>query len=139
MKERDLYVMTFMSWENECDKNIRAVALCDATGFFFCAINCMRDGDMGEMDEDGVYSRVWYGDNIECYGSELDSLRPATHEEVELYMQHVSIEDAVGNIEGSDYRTNVVREVFGKYFSCVIAEDVKLPWWKRFVEWFYGL
>ena len=101
---KELVVETFMSWENESSvwnketnkyesETVRAIALCDPTGYFMQAINCMRDGDMGEKDENGVYGRIWYGDYIDCYGNEHETLRPATPAEVELYKQYCPIVD----------------------------------------------
>lgn len=85
-------VETFMSWENEDHDGtfIRAIALCNAEGYFEQAINCVRDSDMGEKDEKGVYSRIWWADYIKCYGNERD-IRPATPQEVELYLQYCDI------------------------------------------------
>jgi hypothetical protein len=87
-----------MSWDNEenyrTGKTVRAVALCDRTdsqGFFYAAINCMRDGSMGEKGEDGVYSRIWWGDYIE--NGDVQNLRYATIEEVELYLKHCPLEN----------------------------------------------
>ena len=93
-----------MSWENEGSvwnpetnkyesETVRAIALCDPSGYFSQAINCMRDGDMGEKDENGVYDRIWYGDYIDCYGNERETLRPATAKEVELYKKYCPIVD----------------------------------------------
>ena len=93
-----------MSWENEGlawnpetkkyeSETVRAIALCDPSGYFMQAINCMRDGDMGKKDENGVYDRIWYGDYIDCYGNERETLRPATAKEVELYKKYCPIVD----------------------------------------------
>ncbi len=97
---REFKVETFMSWENDYweknpethqyeQKTIRAIALCDRHGYFVVAINCMRDGDMGEQGEDGVFERYWGGDYI--YEDEYATLRPATGPEVALYLKHVPL------------------------------------------------
>lgn len=102
---KHLTVETFMSWENEGsvwnpetkkyeNDRVRAIALCDPTGYFDVAINCLRDGDMGEKDENGVYPRTWAGDYIDCYGTERDTLRPATPQEVELYLKYCPVGNA---------------------------------------------
>ena len=106
MKRFDVW--TFMSWENEgsvwnketkrydSDK-VRAIALCYPNGYFIGAINCLRDGDMGEKDENGVYDRVWWADYIDCYGNERETLRPANSEEVELYKKYCSVEGTLAD------------------------------------------
>ena len=115
---KKLTAETYMSWENETTvwnpekqvyekETVRAIALCDQTGYFVQAINCMRDGDMGEKDENGVYQRIWYGDYIDCYGNERATLRPATPEEVELYKQYcsyrsTSTEKPIGEVRMAD-------------------------------------
>lgn len=140
MKKKNLQVMTFMSWENEewlknqHNGNIRAIALCDASGYFFEAINCMRDGSMGEKDDNGVYERHWYGDYISCYGNERESLRPATKEEVDLYLRYVSIEDAVGMFDGI---TKIADTIYDRNISHVIVEYKPLSLWQRFLNFIF--
>lgn len=99
-----LTVEKFMSWENTHmvlnpetgkyeDEVVRAVALCDPSEYFSHAINCMRDGSMGEKDENGVYERIWYSDFIDCYGDERKTLRPATATEVELFKKYCPLQE----------------------------------------------
>lgn len=142
--KKNLQVMTFMSWDNEewannrNNGNIRAIALCDASGYFFEAINCMRDGSMGEKDHNGVYERHWYGDNINCYGNERESLRLATKEEIDLYLRYVPIEDAVGeNVVHDDFKVNIVdiNCTPFTYFDYVVVEYY-VPLWQRIKNFF---
>ena len=125
-----------MSWENPNEKGTWAIALCDSTGFFCEAINCARDGDMGKKDENGVYERIWYGDNIECYGDELDTLRPATRDEVELYLEYVSLEDAVGNLSEEPCSVHIVHKSYSEYVNSVVVRFVAPSWWKRLLSKF---
>ena len=92
-------IATYMAWENTervfntqakhyKTDTVTAIALCDSNGYFEVAINCLRDGDMGEKDENGVYERKWSGDYIDCYGDERNTLRPATQQEIDLYLQY---------------------------------------------------
>lgn len=133
-----------MSWENEDHdgKFIRAIALCNPNGYFEQAINCVRDSDMGEKDENGVYARIWWADNIKCYGNERD-IRPATPQEVELYLRYCDIlseysepyNKAVMRIYDSN-GTHIVFErrvwLARKYFVLVqaVRQKVRL-WWFR--------
>lgn len=128
-----------MSWDNEewvknKEKgNIRAIALCNTTGYFFEAINCLRDGSMGEKDKNGVYDRHWYGDYIDCYGDESESLRPATNEEVALYLDYVPLEDALGKIFFKN-STNI--KIIDKCLSSSInfnyvVVEYSRPLWRR--------
>lgn len=121
-------VLTFMSWDEEDldGSPIRTIALCDNTGYFDTAINAVRDGDMGEKDEFGVYSRIWYGDYIDNNYTAKD-IRPATGEEVNLYLRYCPLESR-GAYEYLDERiVNVVR---GKYYTSVIVRYYT-PWWKK--------
>lgn len=82
-------VCRFMSWQNAIiDTTVTATALCD-DDWFMAAINCMRDGDMGEQGPDGVYERIWYGDSL----WKDEKPRPATIKEVALFRDHVRLED----------------------------------------------
>lgn len=78
----------FKAWRNDCDEKIWAIALCDGD-WFDEALNCVRDGDMGDKDKDGDYSRIWGGDEI--WESEKASVRPATYDEVRRYIEKVGI------------------------------------------------
>lgn len=137
--KKNLEIFAFMSWDNEewvknrekC--NIRAIALCNTTGYFYEAVNCLRDGSMGEKDENGVYERHWYGDYIDCYGDESESLRPATNEEVALYLDYVPLEDALGKIFFKN-STNI--KIIDKClssdinFNYVVVEYSRPLWWR---------
>ena len=87
----------FVSWEQPFGGGVRAVALTDGN-WFMEAMNCCRDGDMGEMGDDGVYSRTWATDDLNVYGAEEYDYRPASPSEVDLYLKHCSI-DWYGNEE----------------------------------------
>ena len=131
--KKNLQVLCFMSWENDeatewseerqmfVSTKIRAIALCEQNGYFYEAINCMRDGSMGEKDDNGVYSRHWYADTINCNGDEYASLRYATNEEIELYLSHVSLQNAVG--DGKNYKVKIVDKEVSPYalFKYVIV------------------
>lgn len=81
----------FISW-SQAGYDVRAIALVDDTNWFFEAINCMRDSDMGTRGEDGVYSRIWSGDVANIYGDDEYDYRPASPQEVDLYLAHCDIE-----------------------------------------------
>lgn len=88
MKKINEYIAySFFSWEESGETAI-ALGYKYTSGidywWFDIAINCMRDGDMGEKGEDGVYDRVWYTDSIE----DGKHLRPSTKGEVELWLSH---------------------------------------------------
>jgi len=130
MKAKRLHVMTFMSWDNEYEgQTVRATALCSPSGYFDVAINCVRDSDMGERGTDLVYERKWYADYIDT--SAYENLMPSTKEEVEMYLRHVDLEDAVGNTYNDDFEVRIVNLERGRYFSAVITEIVERPWWKK--------
>lgn len=80
-------------------KTKRAVALCDGS-WFGVAINALRDGDMGEEGPDGVYSRKWWTDDI--YNAEVAGVSNANRAEVDLYLKHVTIDDAVADLCGGN-------------------------------------
>lgn len=136
-KKKRFTTLAFMSWKNQIDeKNLRAIALCDCAGHFDVAINCIRDSDMGKKDKNGVYERLWYADYISCYGGEEKSLRLATKEEVDLYLDYVSLDQAIG-LEFNPYdNIEVVSVVRGEYGSYVIAELKDEPWWKKLLNKF---
>lgn len=108
---------TFMSWDEEfCGETVRAVALCDSNGYFNQAINACRDSDMGEKDENGVYSRIWYADHIESGGK--GNVRIATPKEVELYLMYCNPGadlfpgiEYVGELELEDRTIGVYRNI----------------------------
>lgn len=90
-------VLTIKSWENielEYQKDERwprAIAAVSETDWFGMAINCIRDGDMGKRDEDGVYERFWASDQA----SNID-LRNATPAEADLYLKKVPMREILG-------------------------------------------
>lgn len=81
----------FLSWAQE-GYDVRAVALVNENDWFDEAVNCMRDGDMGELGDDGAYERIWYGDCANIYGDDEYDYRPATPSEVDLYLRHCTCE-----------------------------------------------
>ena len=81
----------FVSWEQPFGGGVRAVALTDGH-WFMEAMNCCRDGDMGNMGDDGVYSRTWATDDLNVYGAEEYDYRPASPSEVDLYLKHCGID-----------------------------------------------
>lgn len=89
-------LLRFVAWKNGGDpKAETAYALVEGHyDYFRCAINCMRDGDMGEKDERGIWSREWWGDSI--WPEERPTMRPMTYEEVEMYMQYVDVQEEYG-------------------------------------------
>lgn len=72
----------FVAWQNY---ETTAIAYMVENAWFQEAINCMRDGDMGEKDADGVYSRHWGGDEVWID----DEPRLATEIEIFLYLHKV--------------------------------------------------
>lgn len=123
MKMKKNYdVLTFMSWnEEDLDgSSIRTIALCDGSDYFDTAINAVRDGQMGEKDEFGVYPRIWYGDFIENNYTTND-VRPATADEVDLYLRYCPLEER---------REPIVGVVRSPSRSFVIV-CYYMPWWKK--------
>ena len=76
------YSGRFYAWNEDGET---AIAFSMNGRWFNEAINCCRDGDMGKKDEDGVYERHWFGDDI--YGIGVENVRYATPSEVELYIK----------------------------------------------------
>lgn len=98
--------LTFMSWDNpdlKEGKTIRAIALCgwDSGDWFTVAINAVRDGQMGEKDENGVYERKWWGDAI-WNDSDATNIRRASIAEVNLYLRYVTLEEAADITPGDE-------------------------------------
>lgn len=93
--------MTFMAWQNPFlmlgiveKSNLKpteewAIALCDENGYFTKAINCPRDG---QCDND----EIWYGDYIDCYGQEKESLRIASLTEAAECARRCGIPQLIG-------------------------------------------
>ena len=123
------YRKTFLSWresgvvgyDHEKKEWIydatRAIALCDGT-WFYCAINALRDGDMGPKDENGVYERKWWGDDI--YNTDVEDVRPADLGEVELYLKYVNLEE-----EAKEEGREIVSIIYGRDQTDVIFTDRK--------------
>lgn len=124
------YKKTFLSWDERgtvyskagnkhvlVEDTTRAIALCDGT-WFYRAINTLRDGDMGEKDENGVYERTWYGDDI--FNADVDNVRPATISEVKLYLKYCKLED-----EANDDGREVVALVYDHDQTDVIFRDIE--------------
>ena len=99
---KTFYKRTFMSWYEEgsvfdpvskqmVHERVRSIALCNGT-WFHAAINTQRDGSMGAKDENGVYERIWWEDDVMSSDAVTD-FRPATLAEVELYLKYCPIEE----------------------------------------------
>lgn len=91
------------SWNNDFENEPRAIAAVEEDGWFNVAINCVRDGDMGKLGLDGVYSRTWGTD----WADEND-LRPASEEEVEKYLNHIPMEWIIGDMDSIE-EVNIIR------------------------------
>ncbi len=132
---KELHLLHFMSWDEVEDfktgKNIRAVALCDEQGYFHAAINAMRDGDMGEKDDDGVYSRIWWGDYIN--NSDVKNVRFANQQEVALFLKHYPLAK-LAKEHKKNYKELFVAIVYDKARTDVAWRDYRAPWWKRLWE-----
>ena len=72
-------IMDFLAWEENGET---AFALVDRFGWFDCALNCCRDGDMGTKDANGIWSRQWATDWL----PDNAKPRPMTNDEVEIYL-----------------------------------------------------
>ena len=134
---RELHRKTFVSWDEIEDwktkKTIRAIALCDRCdkhGYFYVAINAMRDGSMGEKDENGVYERKWWGDYIE--NSDVSDIRPATLSEVQLYLKYCPLE-----VEAKFNKEEIVAVIYGEHHTDVLVRPKKDSWWKRILNFFH--
>lgn len=89
----------FLSWDEAGEV---ATALVEPDGdWFTAAINCMRDGSMGERGEDGVYDRLWWGDGIK--NGPARNIRPATLTEVKKWLAHTSPGDTEYDGNGCPY------------------------------------
>lgn len=80
-------LLLFIAWKEDQETAIALGHPYSIDGFdyfwFNMAINCDRDGDMGQKDAHGVYERKWRTDSVE-----LNKVRPATPDEVELYLRY---------------------------------------------------
>lgn len=110
--KKELYANKFLSWNEDGE---RAIALCDGNGYFFQAINCCRDSDMGEKDENGVYSRIWWSDYI--YNLDVEDVRPATKEEVDLFLKYCDPADEEKEMSDAGFRYLGEIEVDGKFYG----------------------
>ena len=81
--DENFQVWRFLSWSKN-NGGETATALCNSNGWFLQAINCMRDGDMGHVGEDGVYDRIWWTDSVDSW----DEPRAATVDEVAKWESH---------------------------------------------------
>lgn len=94
-------ILRFATW---IEYGERAYALMDQSTFFDTAINCCRDGNMGEKDERGIYSRHWAGDYADSSDTYVATVRPMTSDEIDLYLDYVK--DAIREndimIKGTD-------------------------------------
>lgn len=106
-------ILRFATWEEYGE---RAYALIDQYTFFDTAINCCRDGSMGEKDERGIYSRHWiadYAENSDTYGI---TVRPMDSSEIDMYLDYVK--DAIHNddimVEGTDSGYTIILRPYKK-------------------------
>ena len=72
----------FLAWEEAGET---ALALVNRRGWFHMAFNCMRDGDMGHKDADGIYEIGWATDWLPPRAK----TRPMTEPEVDIYIRHL--------------------------------------------------
>lgn len=73
----------FVAWKQTYgNEELTAIAYMAENAWFNIAINCMRDGDMGKKDTDGVYDRHWSTDEVWIE----DEPRVATEREILLYL-----------------------------------------------------
>lgn len=127
MKIREYSIWTFMTWnESSADETTRAIALCHPSGYFCCAINTQRDV-MGRKDENGVYERKWWND----YALTEENYRPATNQEVALYLRYVNWQDAVGE----DYKVRCV--ITGDCTQVLLEERRPSLWYRIRCLWNY--
>lgn len=89
----------YVSWQ-ECGHTATAM-ITGPAGWFEVAVNCHRDGSMGEIDADGYCSRCWYSDHIK-EGDFEGYLRPATWFEVKKYLELTKF-DSIQPYEPSPY------------------------------------
>lgn len=82
--------LRFISW---VEYGERAYALVDSDYYFGTALNLYRGGDMGEKDENGIYSRKWGGDCANTCDNFEESVRVMTRAEVKTYLQYVKLRD----------------------------------------------
>lgn len=76
----------FVAWQESGET---ALALIDDCYWFNMALNCYRDGDMGEKTTDGIYERAWATDYID--EPDRATVRPMTPDEVAIYRRNVDI------------------------------------------------
>lgn len=79
----------FIAWGNDTKPDVIAIAYMSDDGWFNEAINCTRDSQMGDLDEDGVYSRHWFEDEVWT----TEEPRLATREEIFLYLHKVNLQE----------------------------------------------
>ena len=106
-------ILRFATWEEYGE---RAYALIDQHSFFDTAINCCRDGSMGEKDERGIYSRHWVGDYADSSDTYGLTVRPMTSDEIDLYLDYVK--DAIHKdnimVEGTDSGYTIIIRPYKK-------------------------
>ena len=106
-------ILRFATWEEYGE---RAYALIDQHTLFDTAINCCRDGSMGEKDDNGIYERHWYGDYADSADSFKDTVRPMDSSEIDMYLDYVK--DAIRNddimVEGTDSGYTIILRPYKK-------------------------
>lgn len=108
-------VLRFATWIEEGE---RAYALIDGENWFDEAINCCRDGDMGEKDERGIYSRTWVGDYADNADTFESTVRPMTKEEVDMYLEYVGKDVLLDS--------DVMADKLDNGYICVLRKDKKV-------------
>ena len=102
--------LDFLAWEESGET---AFALVDRFGWFDWALNCMRDGDMGERGDDGIYTRYWASDELPYKAK----TRPMTEYEVDRYLKHLRA------MPGAEPKGIFIRSREGSYILTEAAHE----------------
>lgn len=104
-----------MAWKNAIEPETTAIAYMTEDAWFHMAINCVRDGDMGAKDKDGVYERQWSDDGVWIE----DEPRLATDTEVGLYLRKAGI-SALGFAE---YFQAYELDMIVRFLNCLLIQS----------------
>lgn len=105
----------FVAWKNAIEPETTAIAYMTEDAWFCTAINCVRDGDMGAKDKDGVYERQWSDDGVWIE----DEPRLATDTEVGLYLRKAGIK-ALGFAE---YFQAYELDMIVRFLNCLLIQS----------------
>lgn len=105
----------FVAWKNNIEPETTAIAYMTEDAWFVRAINCVRDGDMGAIDKDGVYERQWGYDGVWIE----DEPRLATDTEVGLYLRKAST-NALGFAE---YFQDYELDMIVRFLTCLLIQS----------------